>query len=121
MPLELQAKFTLISEREALFDDLKRNLHKHRNMLIKFYHVKAKGKESTDSEQESLHHSDSHIHQSKQDLNQKVEKEYHRALSVIDDKISLDREVKQAIEQYLKALEQELSKVQSIAHTRKYL
>lgn len=119
MPLELQAKFTLISEREILFDDLKKNLHKHRNMLIKLHH--SKGKEHSDSGQEPLlQPSSQSTSQSKQDLHQKIEKEYHRALSAIDDKISLDREVRQGIEQYLKALEQELSKVESIQYAKKY-
>ena len=48
-----------------------------------------------------------------QELTHKIEKEYNRSLSAIDDKISIEKEMKRVIEQYLRALEYELSKIET--------
>lgn len=122
LPLELQAKFTLLTDREMLFDELKRNLHRHRNMLLRLYNHKP-GKSGVDTMEQPQEAADASREATRQELSTKIEKEYQRALSALDDKISIEQEMKEAIEQYLRAIEYELGKfepVQSVLQPPKH-
>jgi hypothetical protein len=121
LPLELQAKFTILNERETLFDDLKKHLHKHRNMLLRSYNQRSKAQSSnsnngpeTQSQENTTTGHDDNTEAVRHELAAKIEREYQRAISALEDKMSIEREMTQAIEQYIRALEHELSKVEPV-------
>lgn len=111
LPAEIQSKFTLLAEKEQAYDELKKSLHKRRHALLKSQ-VKAASFDSTSKLTDAS--SDSPVKEfeaSKMEALKKIEEEFKRASTLLDEKMALGQEIKSIVEHYLVALDYELGKI----------
>ena len=101
LPVELREKFSMMTQKEATFDELKRSLHKQRHVLMK---VQTKGEMPTKTPSKEVSTGGAPEAQSPQQFDafrlsclQRIEKDYQHAMCQIEDKITIGQEIKTTV------------------------